>query len=121
MESIFLFFVLALLSEGKMDWGLLLHCAALTFTLARALRSGECHGDVGSQPGQPAARLGSGAARAGDTAGDGAGIDLSPAGGNFVAEEAGGAILTRGSPALALPSHFISALSGCIKQAARSH
>lgn len=43
MEGIFIFLLLSLLSEGKMDWGLLLHCAALTFTLARALRSGECH------------------------------------------------------------------------------
>lgn len=103
-----------------MDWGLLLHCAALTFTLGRALRSGECHGDVRSQPGQAAARLGSGAARAEDTAGDEAPIDLSPAGGNFVAEEGGGAILARGSPALALSSHFISALSDCIKQATHS-
>lgn len=53
MEGIFIFFfLLSLLSEGKMDWGLLLHCAALTFTLARALRSGECHGDGGSELGQ---------------------------------------------------------------------
>lgn len=42
MEGIFIFFLLSLLSEGKMDWGLLLHCAALTFTLARALRSDKC-------------------------------------------------------------------------------
>lgn len=45
----YFFFLLSLLSEGKMDWGLLLHCAALTFTLARALRSGECHGSLGSR------------------------------------------------------------------------
>lgn len=42
VEGIFIFFLLSLLSEGKMDWGLLLHCAALTFTLARALRSDKC-------------------------------------------------------------------------------
>lgn len=47
-----------------MDWGLFLHCAALTFTLARAPRSGKCHGggdDFGSQPGEP--RAGDGARR----------------------------------------------------------
>lgn len=57
-------FILSLLSEGKMDWGLFLHCAALTFTLARAPRSGKCHGggdDFGSQPGEP--RAGDGARR----------------------------------------------------------
>lgn len=43
-----IFFVFSPLSEGKMDWGLFLHCAALTFTLSRALRSGECRGDGGS-------------------------------------------------------------------------
>lgn len=43
-----------------MDWGLLLHCAALTFTLARALRSGECRGDGGSEPGGRLRGCGSG-------------------------------------------------------------
>lgn len=53
-------FVFSPLSEGKMDWGLLLHCAALTFTLARALRSGECRGDGGSEPGGRLRGCGSG-------------------------------------------------------------
>lgn len=47
-----------------MDWGLLLHCAALTFTLARALRSGECHGGRWVSA-RAAAGPGSGAAGAG--------------------------------------------------------
>lgn len=104
-----------------MDWGLLLHCAALTFTLARALRSGKCHGDVGSQPGQAAAGLGSGAGRAGGgqwgTADDGAGTDLSPAGGNFLPEEVGGAVLARESPAPAWPSDFIFRSFGLLYEA----
>lgn len=66
VEGIFGFFLFSLLSEGKMDWGLLLHCAALTFTLARALRSGECHGGrrisawAAAGPGSGAAGTGGG-------------------------------------------------------------
>lgn len=114
MEGVYFFFIiffflLSLLSEGKMDWGLLLHCAALTFTLARALRSGECHGGrrvSAWAPGLPE--------RGAD---DGAGTDLSPAGGNFLPEEGGGAVLARGSPAPALPSDFILCSFGLLYKA----
>lgn len=120
MEGIFIFFfLLSLLSEGKMDWGLLLHCAALTFTLARALRSGKCHRGrrVSAWAGSCRAGLRGCRTGMGGTGVGGAGTDLSPAGGNFVPEEGGGAVPARGSPAPAWPCDFIFRSFGSLEKA----
>lgn len=105
-----IFFVFSPLSEGKMDWGLFLHCAALTFTLSRALRSGECRGDGGSAwgaaPGAEGAQRGRSDPRP------------PPPPGNFPP----GTGAVRSSPGTSGPGIAFCALWGaCTERAARSH
>lgn len=87
-------FILSLLSEGKMDWGLFLHCAALTFTLAGAPRSGKCHGG-GTTSGLSLGNRG----LATGPGGPGAGPDPRPVAGNFVPEVGVGGVRAPVPPA----------------------
>lgn len=109
-------FILSLLSEGKMDWGLFLHCAALTFTLAGAPRSGKCHGG-GTTSGLSLGNRG----LATGPGGPGAGPDPRPVAGNFVPEVGVGGVRAPVPPGRVRPPTLFSALWGRrIKRGARS-
>lgn len=98
-----IFFVFSPLSEGKMDWGLFLHCAALTFTLSRALRSGECRGDGGSAWGAAPGAEGAQRGRS----------DPRPPPGNFPPGDGSGAVLPRYLRA----GHCLLCSVGCLYRA----